>query len=352
MASTGSPRTPRPARKARPRISLKMQAIGFLSRREHSRQELRAKLLAALRKRERDQAQLAAEAEAAAREITEALALQPSNGIDDAFAPPLPLPLPLPPTLVESSFAASRTRGGSSRSAREAATSGDALAARGGRSAMADPATRAQAAMGEGARVTATSSILDSLRLASGDVLPAHLRTNPVLAAPAAGASTGEALRTFGGASAHGGEKAVRGKIGIGIDDAMDSAAPPSADVGEADLELTDPEAAVDQLLDWLSANGYLSDARFVESRVDARARKQGATRIRHELSRHGLTLEPDQAAKLRETEFARAQAVWQRKFGEVGVDARARAKQARFLAARGFASDVVRRIVGGEEEF
>jgi len=53
----------------------------------------------------------------------------------------------------------------------------------------------------------------------------------------------------------------------------------------------------------------------------------------------------------LRETEFARAQALWQRKFGEVAGDARERGRQARFLAARGFAADVVRRIVGGLEE-
>ena len=116
------------------------------------------------------------------------------------------------------------------------------------------------------------------------------------------------------------------------------------------DLEHADPEAAVDQLLDWLAANNYLSETRFVESRVNARSRKQGTLRIKLELSRHGLALEPEQAATLRETEFARAQALWQRKFGEVATDARLRAKQARFLAARGFAADVVRRVVGGEE--
>ena len=85
-----------------------------------------------------------------------------------------------------------------------------------------------------------------------------------------------------------------------------------------------DPEAAVDQLLDWLAANNYLSEARFVESRVNARSRKQGTLRIKLELSRHGLALEPEQAAALRETEFARAQALWQRKFGELAPDARA----------------------------
>ena len=219
-----------------------MQAIGFLSRREHSRQELRAKLLDALRKQAREDAALAAASDKAARELAEALRDQSSNGIDDAFAPPMPAPV--------------------STVSRESA----------------------------------------------------------------------EASRSAGRGSPRG--------------------APPSAGGPEAaDPEAADPETAVDQLLDWLAANNYLSEARFVESRVNARSRKQGTLRIKLELSRHGLALEPEQAAALRETEFARAQALWQRKFGELAPDARLRARQARFLAARGFAADVVRRIVGGEEE-
>jgi regulatory protein len=240
---------PRAPRKARACVSLKMQAIGFLSRREHSRQELRAKLLDSLRKRARDEAALAAAAEKTAQELAEALRERPANGIDDAFAPPAPAP-----------------------------------------ACTAAPACAAALAGARTARVT---------------------RVHPPTASPAAGAP---------------------------------EPAP--------DLELADPEAAVDQLLDWLVAHKYLSETRFVESRVNARSRKQGAMLIKLELSRHGLALEPEQAAALRETEFARAQALWQRRFGEPAPDARLRAKQARFLAARGFAADVVRRVVGGEEEF
>jgi len=113
-----------------------------------------------------------------------------------------------------------------------------------------------------------------------------------------------------------------------------------------------EPEREIDTLLDWLQAHGYLSDQRFVESRVHARAARQGTARIRQELARHGLTLAPEQAAALRETEFARAQAVWQRKYGTVAVDARGRSAQARFLAGRGFSAEVVRRVVGGDDDF
>lgn len=112
-----------------------------------------------------------------------------------------------------------------------------------------------------------------------------------------------------------------------------------------------DPSAQVDALLDWLEAHGYLSDARFVESRVHARSARHGTLRIKQELARHGLELDTEQAAALRATEFDRAKAVWDRKFGELAPDARARAAQARFLAGRGFSAEVVWRIVGGDEE-
>ena len=112
-----------------------------------------------------------------------------------------------------------------------------------------------------------------------------------------------------------------------------------------------DPEAAVDAVLDWLTARGYLSDARFVESRLHARAARQGTLRIRAELARHGLVLDAGQAQQLRDTEFARAMAVWRRKFGTLATEPRGRAAQARFLAARGFTAEVVRRIVGGDDE-
>ena len=327
-------RSARAPRKPRARISLKMQAIGFLSRREHSRQELRAKLLDSLRRRAREEAALAAAAEKAAQAWAEALREQPSNGIDDAFAPPVPMPA-----------AASGARGGAgSRAARASEAS-----ARAGR----QPTTPRNAALDRPG--------LETLSLGTGAPLPASLRASLDAAAatadPAAAAMrhaapvpttasverrspTPEALEEF--IDVHG------DALDLAPDDLSELASGP---LDATALELTDPEAAVDELLDWLVAHKYLSETRFVESRVNARSRKQGTLLIKLELSRHGLALEPEQAATLRETEFARAQALWQRKFGELAPDARLRARQARFLAARGFAADVVRRIVGGEEE-
>ena len=318
-----------------------MQAIGFLSRREHSRQELRAKLLDSLRKRAREEAALVLAADKAAQELAQALREQPANGIDDAFAPPPP---PVPAR-------------GTAR-ARETRAS----------AAPAHPVAWAGAVADERSAATRHSALdrpaLETLSLASGAPLPAALRASLTASAAATPthASSGSPAPTPAsrppGRTAH--HVPPPDECEVFIDGDADRLDPSGDDLPErataaldaTDLELSDPEAAVDQLLDWLVANKYLSEPRFVESRVNARSRKQGTLLIKLELSRHGLALEPEQAAALRETEFARAQALWQRKFGEVAPDARLRAKQARFLAARGFAADVVRRVVGGEEEF
>jgi regulatory protein len=107
--------------------------------------------------------------------------------------------------------------------------------------------------------------------------------------------------------------------------------------------------AKLDRLLDWLEANHYLSNQRFVESRVHARASRFGNLRIRQELAQHEVSLSVDAAASLKASELARAQAVWQRKFAGRGPDAAApaeRAKQARFLAGRGFSGEAIRRVL------
>ena len=45
--------------------------------------------------------------------------------------------------------------------------------------------------------------------------------------------------------------------------------------------QASDPAAEVDTLLDWLAAQRHLSEARFVESRVHARAQRFGNRRDR-----------------------------------------------------------------------
>ena len=110
-----------------------------------------------------------------------------------------------------------------------------------------------------------------------------------------------------------------------------------------------DPDA-VARVLDELAAKGFIDEARVAESVLHRRAGRLGGARVLQELRAKGLPDEvvADAAAQLRTTELARAQAVWRRKFGQPPADAAERARQLRFLAARGFSGDVARRALGG----
>ena len=110
-----------------------------------------------------------------------------------------------------------------------------------------------------------------------------------------------------------------------------------------------DPDA-VARVLDELAAKGFIDEASVAESVLHRRAGRLGGARVLQELRAKGLPDEvvADAAAQLRSTELARAQAVWRRKFGQPPADAAERARQLRFLAARGFSGDVARRALGG----
>lgn len=102
----------------------------------------------------------------------------------------------------------------------------------------------------------------------------------------------------------------------------------------------------VEALIDWLRAHRYLSEERFVESRIHARSSRYGNLRIRQELAQHGLALSAESAQRLKDNEHERALEVWRRKFGTPASDASERARQARFLAQRGFSADVISRVL------
>lgn len=110
---------------------------------------------------------------------------------------------------------------------------------------------------------------------------------------------------------------------------------------------------SLDTLLDTLEAENWLSDSRFTESLIHRRSSRLGASRIVGELKQHSVdqTLVEEASAQLRETELARAQAVWRKKFGELPQTPAERAKQARFLASRGFSGATIGKILKGIDE-
>ena len=104
-------------------------------------------------------------------------------------------------------------------------------------------------------------------------------------------------------------------------------------------------------VLDDLQAKDFINANRVAESLVHRRAARLGTQRLVQELRSKGLDddLVRATAERLRATEHERAQAVWRQRFGDQPADTpQERARQMRFLAARGFAGDVVRRVVRG----
>lgn len=107
------------------------------------------------------------------------------------------------------------------------------------------------------------------------------------------------------------------------------------------------------QVLDALQSKGFISEARVVASVIHRRANRFGAARIRHELQAKGLAPEAvaEAVTSLKASELERAREVWRKKFGVPAADAAARGKQMRFLAARGFGGEVIRRVVSQMDE-
>ena len=109
----------------------------------------------------------------------------------------------------------------------------------------------------------------------------------------------------------------------------------------------------LDAALDSLVRRKLLSDQRFVDSLLRRKAGRFGNARIRHELAAHHL--EPEQLKQALEglsaTELERAREVWRKRFREPGVTREDRLRQMRFLASRGFSSDVIRRVVSGVDD-
>ncbi len=121
----------------------------------------------------------------------------------------------------------------------------------------------------------------------------------------------------------------------------------------ELERKLAEHEAQPGELrqaLDELQAKGFISDERAAESVVHRRAGKLGAMRLRQELQAKGLDAELVSRALegLRHTEVDRAREVWKRRFDALPRDAAERAKQSRFLAARGFGGEVIRKVLAG----
>ena len=109
--------------------------------------------------------------------------------------------------------------------------------------------------------------------------------------------------------------------------------------------------AALAALLDELQALGLLDEQRFAESLARRRQAKYGRQRIALELRSHGLDgdLVDHVLGAQRESELLRAQHILRRRYPEPAATAKERARQQRFLLARGFGREVVMQAIRGE---
>jgi len=105
--------------------------------------------------------------------------------------------------------------------------------------------------------------------------------------------------------------------------------------------------------LDELAAKDFISEARVVQSVLHQRAARHGAARVRQELLHKGIAPEAvaEAIAALAGSELQRAREVWQQRFGTPPQDAAERAKQMRFMLARGFAAGVVAKVLRDDFE-
>lgn len=109
----------------------------------------------------------------------------------------------------------------------------------------------------------------------------------------------------------------------------------------------------VQNVLDRLESEGYLSNERYAQSRVRVRSVRYGDRRLVMELKERGVDSDSiAQAISEAAPEYERALSVYIKKFQQSPRDAKERNKQIRFMASRGFSFTVINKIISGSEEF
>lgn len=101
-------------------------------------------------------------------------------------------------------------------------------------------------------------------------------------------------------------------------------------------------------VLDAFEARDWLSDRRFAESYIADHCARTGCVKLAHDLRQRGLDEDTIRSAlqRTRESEPESALAVWKRKFGVLPASPAEEARQIRFMQSRGFALDLIRRLL------
>lgn len=102
-------------------------------------------------------------------------------------------------------------------------------------------------------------------------------------------------------------------------------------------------------LLDELAERNWQSDSRFAQQFTDVKGQKYGSRRLQQEMRQRGVGSDDIAAALQDRDELSLARAQWQKKFGSPPATPQEKARQMRFLAARGFGMDIIRQVLAGD---
>ena len=108
------------------------------------------------------------------------------------------------------------------------------------------------------------------------------------------------------------------------------------------------PRNEVGFVLDELIAQGYLSDARYARAMATQKAGGYSRRSIAEALKAKGIArTDIERALVEAEADDGEAlRALWQRRFGKPPIDEREKARQVRFLQARGFALSAIFKLL------
>ena len=106
--------------------------------------------------------------------------------------------------------------------------------------------------------------------------------------------------------------------------------------------------AEIRAALDDLTARGYLSDVRYAHALAAQRAGRYSSRRIAEELKAKGVARGEIESALAGAAidDDAALKALWERRFGNPPANEREKARQVRFLQARGFALSAILRFL------
>ena len=108
----------------------------------------------------------------------------------------------------------------------------------------------------------------------------------------------------------------------------------------------------VESLLEDFTQRGWLSDARFAEQSIRAKARRFGPLKVAQHLRERGVDEEAIAAGfhAAGQEGIASIESVWKSRFRALPADDRERARHIRFLQGRGFALDHILKFLRSSE--